>query len=281
MALAAVQINVLVNTMLAASQGEGAPSWLNFAFRVMYLPMGLFGLSIATAAVPALSSAAAREDRAGMRATLSSALRMMLMLSVPATLGLMALATPIVALLFEHGSFTRDATLGTAAALVFYAPGLLGYSAIKLAVPTFYALRDSRTPVVVGAASVAFNAVLNVLLVRWLGVRGLALGTSASALFNAAALMWLLRAKLGGLDGRRIAVSFAKVLTAALFMAAVAWGAERWLAWLMPASSLASKLVSVGGAIGAGVAALAAAARMLRIAEFDEAFKAVKARLIG
>ncbi len=281
MALAAVQINVLVNTMLAASQGEGAPSWLNFAFRVMYLPMGLFGLSIATAAIPALASAAAREDRTGMRDTLSSALRMMLMLNVPATFGLIALATPIVALLFEHGSFTRDATLGTAAALVFYAPGLLGYSAIKLAVPTFYALRDSRTPVVVGAASVAFNAGLNVLLVRWLGVRGLALGTSASALFNAAALMWLLRKKLGGLDGRRVGVSFAKVLAASLFMAAVAWGTERGLAGLMPSASVASKLVRVGGGIGAGLVALGAAARVLRIAEFDGAFQAVRTRLLG
>ena len=88
----------------------------------MYLPMGLFGLSIATAAIPTMSSAAARDDRAGMRATLSSALRMMLLLNVPASLGLVVLATPIVALLFEHGSFTAEATAATSAALVFYAP---------------------------------------------------------------------------------------------------------------------------------------------------------------
>ena len=112
MALAAVQINVLVNTMLATSQGEGAASWLNYAFRIMYLPIGLFGLSIATAAIPTLSRDAALGDRDGMRRTVSSALRMMLMLNVPATLGLVALATPIVALIFQHGSFTADATRG-------------------------------------------------------------------------------------------------------------------------------------------------------------------------
>jgi putative peptidoglycan lipid II flippase len=148
LALAAVQINILINTMLATSQGEGAASWLNYAFRIMYLPIGLFGLSIATAAIPNLSRDAALDDHDGMRRTVSSALRMMLMMNVPATLGLVALATPIVALIFQHGSFTADATVGTAAALVFYAPGLVGYSAVKLAVPAFYALRDSRTPVI-------------------------------------------------------------------------------------------------------------------------------------
>jgi putative peptidoglycan lipid II flippase len=277
-ALAAVQINVLINTMLATSQGEGAVSCLNYAFRVMYLPIGLFGLSIATAAIPSLSQDAARNDWAGMRGTLSSALRMMLMLNVPATLGLVALATPIVALLFEHGSFTAEATAGTAAAVICYAPGLIGYSAIKLAVPTFYALHDSRTPVVVGATSVVFNIALNLILVRLLGFRGLALGTSASALFNAALLMWLLRRKLGGIDGRRVSLAFAKVALAAAFMAAVAWGGERWLEVMAPGHALTLKLIRVAASIGIGMGGLALAARALRIAEFDEALRAIAAR---
>ncbi len=279
MALAAVQINVLINTMLATSQGEGAVSCLNYAFRVMYLPIGLFGLSIATAAVPNLARDAAVDDQAGMRRTISSALRMMLMLNVPATLGLVALSTPIVALLFQHGSFTANATVGTAAALVFYAPGLVGYSAVKLAVPAFYALRDSRTPVIVGAVSVAFNVALNLVLVRWLGFRGLALGTSAAALFNAAALMILLRRRLGGIDGRRVGVAFAKVTLAALVMASAAWGAERAFEAALPGASLSLKLLRVGAGIGCGLAALALSARALRIAEFDEARRAVMTRL--
>ncbi|HEX7485001.1 MAG TPA: murein biosynthesis integral membrane protein MurJ [Vicinamibacterales bacterium] len=278
MALAAVQINVLINTMLATSQGEGAVSWLNFAFRVMYLPIGLFGLSIATAAIPSLSRDAARNDRDRMRGTVSSALRMMLMLNVPATLGLMVLSTPIVALLFEHGSFTAEATAGTAAALFFYAPGLIGYSAIKLAVPTFYALHDSRTPVVVGAVSVVFNIALNLILVRVLGFRGLAVGTAASALFNAFLLMWLLRRKLGGIDGRRVGLALAKVTLAATFMALVAWSCHGWLEGAMPGSSLSVKLFRVGASIGLGMGGLALAARTLRIAEFNEAFRALTAR---
>lgn len=279
MGLAAVQLNVLINTMLATSQGEGAVSYLNYAFRVMYLPIGLFGLSIATAAIPSLSRDAAKDDREGMRGTLSSALRMMLMLNVPATLGLVALATPIVALLFEHGSFTPEATAATSAALMCYAPGLIGYSAVKLAVPTFYSLRDSRTPVIVGAVSVVFNIGVNLMLVRALGFRGLALGTSASALFNASMLMWLLRRKLGGIDGRRVSLAFGKVLVASIFMAAVAWGGERWLEGVVPGSSLLVKLFRVGAGIGLGMGALALAARVLRIAEFDEALRAVTTRV--
>jgi len=280
MALAAVQINLLINTMLATSQGEGAVSCLNYAFRVMYLPIGLFGLSIATAAVPNLSRDAARDDRDGMRRTMSSALRMMLMLNVPATLGLAALATPIVALLFQHGSFTADATVGTAAALVCYAPGLVGYSAVKLAVPAFYALRDSRTPVVVGAVSVAFNVALNVVLVRWMGFRGLALGTAAAALLNAVVLLVLIRRRLGGLDGRRVGLAFAKVTLAALVMAVAAWAAAHAVEGALPGSALPLKLLRVGAGIGSGLAALAAAARLLRIAEFEEAVRAVLARLL-
>jgi putative peptidoglycan lipid II flippase len=134
--------------------------------------------------------------------------------------------------------------------------------------------------VVVGAVSVAFNISLNLLLVRLLGFRGLALGTAASALFNGVALMWLLRRRLGGVDGRRVGLAFFKVLAAALFMAAIAWSTERWLAGAVPGTSTAVKLARVVGSIGSGLAGLALAARVLRIAEFAEAVHAVKARLL-
>ena len=149
--LAAVQINLFVNSILATGEGTSAVSALSYAFRLMYMPIGIFGVSIATAVVPVLSRQAARSDAAGMRETVSNGLRMMLMLNVPATIGLMVLATPIVALIFEHGAFTPAHTAATAAALAFYAPGLVGYSAVKIAVPSFYALRDSRTPAIVSA----------------------------------------------------------------------------------------------------------------------------------
>lgn len=269
--LAAAPINVLINMLVATSQGEGAISWLGYAFRLMYLPIGLFGLSIATAAVPSLSRDAALHDLAAMRRTLSSGLRMMLVLNVPATIGLMVLGQPIVSLLFERGSFTPADTAATAAALVFYAPGLIGYSMVKIAVPSFYAIHETRTPVLVSLVTVAFNITLSLTLVNVLGYRGLALGTAVSSILNALLLLWALQKRLGGLDGRRIAVTFTKALAAALVMGAGAWFTERWLHLLVPGASTLSRLVHVVVAIGAGLTLLAGAARALRLAEFHEA----------
>ena len=205
--LAAVQINLFVNSWLAAGLGTGAVSWLDYAFRLMYMPIGLFGISIATASLPTISGHAASRNDPGIRQALSSGLRMMLMLNVPATLGLLALATPIVRLIFERGRFTPADTAATAAALVCYAPGLMGYSAVKLVSPSYYAMGHSRIPVIASAASVAFNVALNLVLVRSLGHRGLALGTAAAALLNAGLLLVLLRSRLGGLEGRRLLVA--------------------------------------------------------------------------
>src|SRR5262245_4880088 len=163
--VAAVNINVLVNTYLAAAQ-HGAVSWLGYAFRLMYLPIGLFGVSIATAALPEVSRYASDGDDAAIRRAVSSAIRLMLMLNVPAMIGLIVLAEPIVALLYQRGEFTTADTAATAAALLFYSPGLVAYSVVKIASPTFYSLRDSRTPVLVSVTSVALNLVLNIILFR-------------------------------------------------------------------------------------------------------------------
>ena len=200
---------------------------------------------------------------------------MMLMLNVPATIGLMVLATPIVALVLERGKFSPHDTAATAAALVFYAPGLLAYSAVKIASPTFYSLRDSRTPVLISVASVVVNLVLNLTLVRALGFRGLAAGTALAAMFNAGILLWMLRGRLSGIDGVRITITFAKILAASLIMGAVAHVTVTWLTASLPGSSAALKGVRVFSAIGAGVLALIAAARALRIEEFNQAVEFV------
>jgi putative peptidoglycan lipid II flippase len=276
--LAAVQINVVVNTYLASSEPH-AVSWLSYAFRLMYLPIGLFGVSIATAALPEIARHASATDLPSIRRTVSGALRMMLMLNVPATLGLMVLAQPIVALLLEHGRFNPSDTDATAAALMFYAPGLLGYSAVKIAAPTFYSLRDSRTPVVVSVLSVLANLGINLALFRLMGFRGLALGTALAAMFNAVALLWLLRRRLDGLEGRRIATSLLKILIASLVMGLAASYTSVWLTRAIPDDVLLWKAVRVAAAIGAGVVALVASARLLRIAEFEEALKQVLRRL--
>ena len=278
--LAAVQINLLVNTVLATGEGTGAVSWLSYAFRLMYLPIGLFGVSIATAILPALSQQAVRGAPDAMRQTISSALRLTLMLNVPATIGLVALATPIVALIFERGSFTAADTAATAAALACYAPGLLGYSAVKIVVPSFYALGDSRTPALISVGSVALNVALNLLLVKFLGYRGLALGTAIAAVVNAVTLLHVLRRRLGGLEDRRLVTALAKITVAAACMGLAAAAAERWLASVWPTPEVLGQTIRLGSAIAVGLVVLAGTARVLRIEEFDEARQRILARLL-
>jgi putative peptidoglycan lipid II flippase len=279
--LAAAQVNQLVNVYLATSEGEGAVTYLGVAFRLMYLPIGIFGVAIATAAIPGITRHAADDDLGGVRADVSQALRMMLVLNVPATLGLIALATPIVELLVEYGRVSPENTAGIAASLMGYAPGLIGYSAVKIASPTFYALKDARTPVTVGFVAIALNVVLNLVLVRSLSYAGLALGTGISALANAGILFWLLRGRLGGLDDSRVLMALSKILVASLVMAAVAWGVEHELAARWASEAWYSRAVRVGLAIAAGLAALALSARLLRLHEFQVAFGRVWSRVAG
>jgi putative peptidoglycan lipid II flippase len=276
--LAATQINLLVNTMLATGE-DGAVSWLNYAFRLMYLPIGLFGVSIATATTPAMSRLAHAQDYATMRSTIAHAIGLMLMLNVPATLGLIALATPIIAVIFEHGSFTAADTAATAAALRWYAVGLVGYSVVRIVSPTFYALGKSRIPVAVSVMSVLLNVVLNLALVRVMGYRGLALGTSLAALVNAATQLLLLRREIGGIEGRRVTISFLKVLTASLVMAAAGWAADVWLERVLPGAAIAPQLARVAGSILVSLVVLALAATLLRIPEFEESRDMIVARL--
>ena len=277
--LAATQVNVFVNTVLATGEGTGAVSWLNFAFRLMYLPIGLFGVSIATATLPAVSRHAADADRPAIRRTVADGLSLMLMLNVPAMVGLAVLAVPIVQVIFERRAFTHADTLATAAALQFYAVGLVGYSIVRIASPVFYALEESRTPVRISMASVLVNAALNIALVRVMGYRGLALGTSIAALVNAGALLFLLRRRLGGLEERRVLVAFAKIAIASALMGAAAAGVDLFAARWVPGGGLAAQLVRLAAAIGAALAVLAAAAHLLHVDEFRQGVRLVMARV--
>lgn len=277
--MAATQINVLISTQFAAGEGTGAVAWLDYAFRVMYLPIGLFGVSIAAASTPALSRLAAEQNTVQMRSTIASAIGLMLALNIPATLGLVALAGPIVALIFEHGQFTSRDTAATARALQFYALGLVGYSVVRIISPAFYALHRSRIPVMASVASVVTNIVLNTVLVRVMGFAGLALGTSLAAIVNAAIQLLLLRRELGGIQAGRVAITFLKTTVAAAAMAVAAWYTESWMHQLVPDNSIVMQALRVGVAIAVALAVLSLAAWILRLREFEEARGMVLGRL--
>jgi putative peptidoglycan lipid II flippase len=277
--MAATQINVFVNTQFASNEGTGAISWLDYAFRVMYLPIGLFGVSIAAASTPALSRLAATNDAPQMRSTIASAIGLMLALNIPATLGLMALAAPIVALIFERGRFTPADTASTARALQLYAVGLVGYSIVRIVSPAFYALQRSRIPVFASIASVVVNVALSIVLVRVMGFAGLALSTSIAVIVNATVQIVMLRQTLGGIQAARIAVTLVKASLAAVAMAAAAWYAESWLRAVWPGAGTTMQAVRVFGAIAVGLGVLTAAAWMLKLREFEEARAMVLRRL--
>jgi len=227
-----------------------------------------------------VSHHAAMEDSDAIRATVSRGIGLMLMLNVPATLGLVALATPIVRLLLEHGRFVAADTAPTAAALQLYAVGLVGYSAARIASPTFYALGQSRVPVLVSVGSIAANIVLSLMLVQSLGFRGLALGTSLAALGNGATLMVLLHRRLDGIQARELTLTLFKVTVASMVMAGVALSVERFGTAIVAGHSVVAQAVRLFLAIAVGLGALGASARLLRISEFGEALALVRQRIV-
>ena len=277
--LAATQLNVFVNTLLATSQGTGAVSWLNFAFRLMYLPIGLFGVSIATAVLPSVSRHVLDRNLPASRETVAGGLSLMMMLNIPATVGLMVLAVPIVRVIFERGAFTAEDTVATAAAVQFYALGLIAYSVVRIASPIFYALGKNRVPVIVSMYTVVVNATLNILLVRVMGYTGLALGTSIAAIFNASVLLVLLHRNLQGLNAPRILGSLVRIAVASGAMAAATIAMDAWLTGALPGEGLAPQIARVTLSIATALAVLAVSAWVLRIREFHDALAVVMRRI--
>jgi putative peptidoglycan lipid II flippase len=228
--LAAVQLNFLVNTILASGLATGSLAALNYAWLLMLLPQGVFAQAVATAAFPTFSAQAAREQWEAMRDTLSSALRAVLYLAVPAAVGLLVLRKPLVAILFQRGEFTTQSTNMVAWALLFYALGLPGHAGIEIVARAFYALHDTKTPVLVGMGAMLGNVVLSLALMAAFRAAdlpphgGLALANSAATLVEVAVLLALIRRRLSGLGGRQLALSFVRTTVSALVMGVVVAG---------------------------------------------------------
>jgi putative peptidoglycan lipid II flippase len=277
---AAVQINVLVNSNFASTiPGDGPVSWLGYAFRLMQFPIGVFGVAIATATLPSISRSAALEESAEFRRTLAGSLRLAFLLTMPSAVGLAVLARPIVALIYQRGDFGAYDTDHTAAVLAFYAIGLAGYAAIRILAPAFYALDDSRTPMMISLLSILVNFVMNWALIGILKERGLALSTSVVALMNFALLYLIMRRRIGGIDGRRTAATVGKIALASAVMGLLCWLVSHWLAaalgvWPAPgfaALGFAARLAIVLGSVGAGAAVFYGCAYVLRVPELEAA----------
>lgn len=272
---AVAQLNLVINNSLASGMGAGAVSAINYAWLLMLMPQGVFAQALGTAAFPTLAEQAARGEEAEMRSTLSSTLRAIFSLSIPATVGMMVLGQPLVRLLFERGAFEVSSTIAVTWALVFYALGLTGYAGLEIVARAFYALHDTATPVWVGAIAVALNVALSLTLpglfesVGWPSFAGLALANSVAMLVQLAALVVLIEQRMGGLQRRRMLTTIMKSGLAALAMGAVLIG------WRTMLSTVGTLLVG-GGGVALGVAVYLVTASLLQAEELRTAVRLVR-----
>jgi len=284
---AAVQINVFVNTNFASAIidpatgtiANGPVSWLNYAFRFMQFPIGVFGVAVATATLPTLSRNTNQLDYGVFRQTLAHSLTLVFLLCIPSAVGLAVLGRPIIALIFEHGKFTSFDTVQTANALAAYAIGLAGYGAIKVVSPAFYALNDARTPMFISLFSIAVNYLMNSLLVTRFGHVGLAFSTSTVALVNFLLLAIFMRRRLGRLAGRKLATTVLKITVASAALAVVAWVVNE-IAGILPVHGLALGFGRVAVAIVLAGATFYLVCRLLQVDELQEAFDAIGGKLL-
>ena len=204
---------------------EGSVSYLYFADRLVQFPLGIFAIAAATAVLPSLSRQAAINDVEALKDTFDYAVRLILFLTIPSMVGLLILREPIVALLFQRGEFSSLATRLTAQALLYYAIGLGAFSAVKIVAATFFALKDTRTPVIMALVSIVANIVFGIILMKPLAHGGLALATSLASFLNLGLLVHALHSKLGSLGWRNIIQSACKTLLSTGFMGIAVWGA--------------------------------------------------------
>jgi putative peptidoglycan lipid II flippase len=276
---ASVQVNVLVNTNFAAGLRDaaghvlnGPVSWLSYAYRFQQLPLGLFGISIASATLPRISRSAALGNLAEFRDLLSHSVTMILLTTIPSAVGLAIFGESMIGIVYQHGRFTASDTHQTALALTCYAIGLAGFASLKLIAPAFYALGDSRTPMLVSMASVGVNAGTAFVSIRYLhfGHAGLALSVSMVSIFNALTLLMLIRPRIGGINGAAMLSSVAKILAAAAAMGLVCAAVAR----LSP-----SRAVNILAGVPLGAAVFYICAAGLGLRELTDARDALLKKL--
>jgi putative peptidoglycan lipid II flippase len=266
--LAAVQVNLFVSTIFASHQ-PGAVSWLQYAFRLLYLPIGIFGVALGTVSTATLARKASAGDREGMTHTLVESLRLLAFLTLPATVGLAVLGRPIVRLLYERGRFTDVDTEATAYAVALYSIGLVAYTSVKVLAPAFYVLGSPRVPLAASALAVATNVAVILALNDRLGYGAIALGTSLGSLLNALLLIVTFERRVGGLVGRAPAFALARMAAAAVVMAPAAYLAADVLETRFGTRGTGALLVTGLVPVALGALVYGAAALAFRVPEAE------------
>ncbi len=274
------EINAFVDTYLAALLQPGSVAALEYGNRLMQLPLGVFGVALGTAALPTMASQAARDETDKLKETLATNLRMIIFVMAPAAVGLIVLRVPVVRLLFERGRFFGgDSVALVTSALMFYAMGLISYGSAKSLVAAFYSLKDTRTPVRCSVVAMITNVVLNLILMRYLQLGGLALATALSSTLNVVMLVRYLTRKVGPLFDISWVVGAARSVTAAAAMGVVTYWSYIWVfSWAGRAGGMA-KVFNAGIPILVGVVSYVLFSLLLGSPELKLAFAALKRKV--
>jgi len=267
------QINTLVDRTIASGLVVGGISALNYANRLNGFVQGLIVAPVATVLYPSISKMAANDNLRGLKTAINEAMNSISILIMPITVGAMIFAEPIVKLLFGRGAFDANAIALTTSALVFYSIGMIGFGLRDILSRAFYSQQDTKTPMINGSIAVIMNIVLNIVLSRYLGIGGLALATSISAIFSTGLLILNLRRKIGALGLKKTVTTFAKIMVASLLMGLIAWLVYRFFAGRI-VEEFALILAIVAGAL-----AYFGIILNLKIDEVDSMINLIKTRL--
>jgi len=276
--VAAVEINLIVDSMLASLLPPGSVSYLYYGIRVVQLPMGVFGAAMSLATLPAMSGQVTADGSKGRLVDIfSHAARISFLVSIPAAAGLILLSAPITNLLFERGQFDQAARDGAAYAMSMFAIGLPGLNGIRIVANVFYSLKDTATPAKVAGWCVLANIALSLALIGPMAHGGLALATSLASFINIAVLVWLLRKRVGLLDGRRITLATFKIILASSLMGAAAWVYCHF--FYNYSAPFLHRAFHLSAAITMAMVVYFAALRLMRSEEVAELWQMAQARL--
>jgi putative peptidoglycan lipid II flippase len=272
-------LNITVGSILASLLPEGSVSYLYYAQRLFEFPQGIFTVSVAQAVLPSMSRQAAAGDMDALKESLSYGVRLTLFITIPAMVGLVFCATPIFSLLFMGGAFDYAKAANCGIALLYYSLGLSFVALVRVLVPAFYALKDTKTPVMIALVAFALNLLFSLALMGPMQHGGLALASSCSALGNMLLLLWFLRKKIGPFGGRAIAVSGLKAIVASIPMAASVY----WIIRLIDWSETGAKIVKggvMGGAVLVGMAIFLFTANLLACEEAGDVVRLIRKKVL-
>ena len=245
------QLNIFMGTIFASFLATGSITYLFYGMRFIHFPLGIFGIAIATAVLPTMSTQAARREMTEFRETLSFGLRLVFFIMFPAMAGLITLRVPIVNLLLQHGHFDRTSTLGVASALLYYAVGLWSFAGVRIVAQAFYSLQDTRTPVKIAILALFTNSLCSAAFILWTPLQhgGLALAASLASMLNISLLTIQLRKKIGRIDASRILRSLLKIIPTSVVMGMIGWWISRNPVWELGGNTLFKTGLLGGGVI--------------------------------